>query len=132
MMTTRAVNTMFKGLLSFAKLSPYKTGIIVVVVLSLTATIYYSGKSAGYNKAKAQELKAVKAAEKVLRAEYDGIITRNNRERKAALRLIERLRNRPEVTHNEIKKAAAASTCKHLGLEFNRVYNKLIGDPPSD
>lgn len=104
--------------------------VIVLTVLTITTTIYYSGKSAGYNRAKAQELKAVKKAEKVLVAKYDKILARNLRERKAALRLIERLRNRPEVTHDEIKEAANASSCKHLGPKFNSVYNKLVGPEP--
>ncbi len=121
---------MLKNILSFAKFSPYKMLAIVIAVLTITTTIYHYGKSAGYNKAKAQELKAVKAAEKVLVAKYDKILARNLRERKAALRLVERLRNRPEVTHDEIKEAANASSCEHLGLEFNRVYNKLVGPEP--
>ena len=132
MMIIQPGKTVLKSILSFAKFSPYKMIGVVFIVISTVSAIYYTGKSAGYNSAKAQELKAVNAAEKVLQDKYDKIIARKSREQNAALRLIERLRNRPEVTHSEIKEAANASSCKHLGLKFNSVFNKLVDVPPVD
>ena len=124
-----------KALIGLAKASPYKLVLILTLVTSLIGFVVWYDNArwkAGYNAAKAEELKAVKKAEKVLVAKYDKILSRNLRERKAALRLIERLRNQPEVTHSEIKEAANASSCKHLGPEFNRVFNKLVGPEPAD
>jgi uncharacterized protein HemX len=121
-----------KTAFSFAKGSPYKLAAIVIIVLAITTGIYYSGKTSGYNKAKAEELQAVKDAEKALAKKYNLILAKQDRAQQRALRLIERLRNRPRVTHNEIKQAANASECKHLGLEFNRVFNKLVDPPGTD
>jgi len=121
---------MIKTILRFTKGSPYKMIFIIFGIITLISSIFFTGKAAGYNKAKAEQLDVVKAAEKELIKKYDKIIIRKTRERNRAIRSLQRYRNKPEITYNEIREAATASTCKHLGIEFNRVFNKLVDKPP--
>lgn len=133
MTTTHVGNTkMIKTVLGFAKGSPYKMVAIILVVITIVSSIFFTGSNHGYNKAKAQELEAINIALDKQAKEYKKLIAKKEKQRVAALQTAAKLRKLPKVSHNEIKQAANASECKRLGLEFNRVFNRMVGTPPAD
>lgn len=123
---------MIKTILGFAKGSPYKMFFIVLAVLTIVSTIFFTGSNHGYNKAKAQELTAVNRALDKQAKVYKLLIAKKEKQRVAALQTAKKLRKLSKVSHNEIKQAANVSECKHLGIEFNRVFNKSVSSPPAN